>query len=247
MSDIVAVIPARFASQRFPGKILAAETGKTLIQHVYERVVQATSISRVLIATDDDRIAEAVRAFGGEVMMTRTDHPNGTSRIAEVAETLDSDIIVNVQGDEPELDPALIDHTVKALIDDDHAVVGTLASPFDADEDPADPNIVKVVVGAAGQALYFSRSQIPYPRTPDQAPSLKHVGLYVYRRPFLATYITLPETPLESTERLEQLRVLEHGYRIAVAVRKAAHSGIDTPEEYAAFVARCRAASGSVS
>jgi 3-deoxy-manno-octulosonate cytidylyltransferase (CMP-KDO synthetase) len=177
--------------------------------------------------------------------MTSPEHANGTSRIAEVAATLDDDYIVNVQGDEPEIDPRLIDLAVEALVADDDCVMSTVASPFAPGEDPADRHINKVVVDAHGRALYFSHALIPHNRDEiDEPPArpLKHVGLYVYRRPFLATYVALPPTPLEQTEHLEQLRVLEHGYRIAVAVAEAHHHGIDTPQQYEAFVSRWKGA-----
>lgn len=245
--NIVAVIPARFGSTRFPGKMLADRTGHPLVQHVYGRAILARSIQRVIVATDDERIAEAVRAFDGEVMMTRADHPNGTSRIAEVARSLDAPIIVNVQGDEPELDPSLIDRAVNALVQDQGAAVATIASPFASHEDPADPNIVKVVLNRRGRALYFSRALIPHDRDGEGAGAtpLKHVGLYVYRRDFLFEYTTLPPTPLEEAERLEQLRVLEFGHAITVAVAEAHHHGIDTPEQYEAFVERYRSGASS--
>jgi 3-deoxy-manno-octulosonate cytidylyltransferase (CMP-KDO synthetase) len=235
------VIPARYGSMRFPGKALANETGKPLIEHVHERAVQAESIDRVIVATDDERIRDAVRAFGGDVVMTRQDHPNGTSRIAEVADNLDAELIVNVQGDEPELDPRLIDLAVETLAAHDDCSVSTIASPFGLDEDPGNPNIVKVVADRRGRALYFSRSVIPFDRDRlglSVVRPLKHVGLYVYRRTFLATYVELEPTLLEQVEHLEQLRVLEHGHEIAVAIADAHHHGIDTPEQYAAFVAR---------
>jgi len=234
------IIPARYESRRFPGKILADRTGKPLIQHVWERAGEAAA-DRVIIATDDDRIRVAAEGFGAEVIMTRGDHPNGTSRIAEAAAGLDADFIVNVQGDEPEIDPHLIDLAVDALVAHDDCPVSTVASPFAENEDPADPNVVKVVTDSSGRALYFSRALIPHDRdgiaTTPAAP-LKHLGLYVYRRPFLATYIALAPTPLERTERLEQLRVLEHGFGMAVAIGNASYTGIDTPEQYDAFVAR---------
>jgi 3-deoxy-manno-octulosonate cytidylyltransferase (CMP-KDO synthetase) len=237
-----AIIPARYDSTRFPGKLLADETGQPLIRHVHDRATQAACVDRVIVATDDERIRDAVAAFGGTVVMTRRDHPNGTTRIAEAAATLDAELIVNVQGDEPEIEPEIIDLAVRTMTDHPECVIGTVGSPFGPDEDPDDPNIVKVVVDASGRALYFSRSRIPHPARGDAAAPLKHVGLYVYRRTFLETYASLPPTPLEQTERLEQLRVLEHGHEIAVAIGDARHHGIDTPEQYAAFVARYRAA-----
>jgi 3-deoxy-manno-octulosonate cytidylyltransferase (CMP-KDO synthetase) len=240
------IIPSRFGSSRFPGKALADRTGKPLIQHVYEQAARATTADGVIVATDDERIRAAVQAFGGAAVMTRSDHPNGTSRVAEVARSLDTELIVNVQGDEPEIDPGLIDRAVEALVGHADCVVSTIASPFSSNEDPADPNIVKVVVGGDGKALYFSRSLIPMNRdafVDPPARPLKHVGLYVYRRSFLPTYVALPPTPLERTEHLEQLRILEHGHSIAVAIAEAHHHGIDTPEQYDAFVERWKARS----
>lgn len=251
MSDptAIAVIPARFASTRLPGKPLLERTGKPLIQHVVERVRDAQRVARCVVATDDARIAEAVNAFDGEAIMTRPDHANGTSRIAEAVDRLarnaaidDATIIVNVQGDEPEIEPAVIDRLVEGLAADPEAPMATLAAPFAPDEDPADPNIVKLVVDQRQRALYFSRALIPHDRDASGAPRpLKHPGLYAYRRAFLARYVTLPATPLEQCEQLEQLRALEHGHPIAVVHAEVRHHGIDTAEQYAAFVARCTA------
>lgn len=247
---IVGLIPARLASSRFPEKVLASTTGKPLIQHVVESARRSATLSRIVVATDHPRIEEAVRSFGGECVMTSAEHPNGTSRLAEAAERLAlgaSDIVVNIQGDEPEIDPGVIDAAVARLIEQ-RTEVATVASPFARDEDAANPNIVKVVLSREGHALYFSRARIPYPRntgedtngvTPTQP--LKHIGLYVYRVSFLRHYVALPPTPLEQTEFLEQLRVLEHGYRIAVAVRAVHTQGIDTPEQYEAFARRVMA------
>jgi len=250
----VAVIPARYSSTRFPGKPLAALTGKPLIQHVVERARQCQGISRVIVATDDLRIHDAARDFGCETIMTRADHPNGTSRIAEVAQHLDCELVVNIQGDEPELETDLVERAIAALHADPEAVISTVASPFAEDEDPSNPNVVKCAVSIRGRALLFSRSAIPFHRdgamaaeSGEDAPvpsaqPLRHVGLYVYRRTFLPTFVSLQPTPLELTESLEQLRVLEHGYAIAVALGISRAQGIDTPEQYAAFVARWRAA-----
>ncbi len=237
MSNVVVVIPARYASSRFPGKPLAARTGRPLIQHVCERAARTKCASRVLVATDDSRIAKVVAEFGGEVVMTRADHPNGTSRLAEVARDLSSGtIVVNVQGDEPDIDPAVIDKAVEGLGDAD---ICTIASPFANDEDPTDPNIVKVVIDRMGRALYFSRALIPHKRDAmGPCPPLKHVGLYVYRREFLIEYVGMTPTPLERTEHLEQLRVLEHGRCIQVVIAETRHHGIDTPEQYNEFVKR---------
>lgn len=239
MDRAIAIIPARWGSTRFPGKPLACRTGRPLVQHVYEAASAARRVCQVIVATDDQRIADAVRGFGGHVEMTRGDHPNGTSRLAQVAAGLDAAIIVNVQGDEPEIDPGLID-LAAATVERSGCPVATVASPFEPGEDPADPNIVKVVLDRDGHALYFSRARIPHPMNPGPPP-LKHVGLYAYTRDFLLAYPGLPPTPLEEAERLEQLRVLEHGHRIAVAVARAAHHGIDTPAQYDAFVRRWEA------
>jgi 3-deoxy-manno-octulosonate cytidylyltransferase (CMP-KDO synthetase) len=248
--DVVAIIPARYGSTRFPGKPLAQQTGKPLIQHVYERVIAAERIPRCIVATDDTRIVTAVREFGGEVALTRPDHPSGTDRIAEVARGLagaPGDIVVNVQGDEPEIEPAYLDRLVDRLENEAaECPAATLACPFPPGSDPRDPNCVKVVVSHVGRALYFSRSLIPCPRgggqelTPDRW--LLHLGVYAYRRAFLLNLAGFEPGVLEAIERLEQLRVLERGYAIAVEIVEQACVGIDTPEDYEQFVARCRGA-----
>lgn len=246
-SAAVGVIPARLASTRFPRKILASETGMTLIEHVWRSARRSAALSSVVLAVDDPAVFRIAREFGAEAVMTRVDHPNGTSRLAEAAALLglpDEALVVNVQGDEPDLDPGVIDAAVE-LAGSSGAEVTTVASKFGPDEDPADPNIVKVVMRSDARAMYFSRSPIPFHRdrtagAPPASP-LKHIGLYVYRVGFLRRYVDLAPTPLEQTEMLEQLRVLEHGYAIAVAVRQVSSQGIDTAEQYAAFVARWRA------
>lgn len=242
---VIAIIPARLASTRFPRKALAADTGRPLVEHVAEAAARASSVSEVLVATDSPEIADTVASFGGRAVLTRADHPNGASRIAEACDTLgvpDDAIIVNVQGDEPEIEPDTIDACVDALRGAD-APVSTIAAPFEPGEDPTDPNIVKVAIDRRGRALYFSRAPIPFQREGSAAAApLRHVGLYAYRRPFLRTYTGLAPTPLEQTERLEQLRILEHGRAIKVAVRPCRHVGIDTPDQYAAFVRRWRKA-----
>lgn len=248
----IAVIPARYESSRFPGKPLANQTGKPLIQHVVEQVRQAKRITQVIVATDNQQIFTATQGFGCDAVMTRNDHPNGTSRIAEVAAKLTADIIVNVQGDEPQIEPGVIDELVDGLAAEPEpgkaggaggAPMATLASDFAPGEDPSDPNIVKLVVGryqGRYRALYFSRAMIPFDRDPQsthhKAAPLKHPGLYAYRRRFLIEYAALEPTELEQTERLEQLRALEHGYPIAVIKTRVAHHGIDTPQQYEAFV-----------
>ncbi|MBL9149820.1 MAG: 3-deoxy-manno-octulosonate cytidylyltransferase [Phycisphaerae bacterium] len=255
-SRVAAVIPARYGSTRFPGKVLVAESGKPLIQHVVEATRRSTRLGRVIVATDDERVRSAVLGFGGEVVMTRADHPNGTSRIAEAAADLEGvDLIVNVQGDEPSMEPALIDAAIDAIDHDPDANVSTIASPFAPGEDWTNPNVVKVVLDARRRAIYFSRAPIPCWRDeardraadPNAAPParpLKHVGLYVYRRPFLDTFVRLAPTPLERTEQLEQLRVLEHGFTIAVAIGHAPFQGIDTREQYEEWLRRRSRESG---
>jgi 3-deoxy-manno-octulosonate cytidylyltransferase (CMP-KDO synthetase) len=241
MEKAVAIIPARMGSTRFPGKMLAADTGKPLIQHVYEAARRASSLSRVVVATDDDRIRVAVAAFGGEAVLTSPSHPNGTSRLAEASERLglpDDCIVANVQGDEPEVEKEAINAAV-SLCAAGGCEVATVASPFAPGDDPANPNIVKVVRRVDGSALYFSRALIPFERAGGTPiPPLKHVGIYVYRAGFLRRYVKMAPTPLEQAEVLEQLRVLENGFRIGVAVVTCRGQGIDTPEQYAEFVSR---------
>lgn len=241
--NTIAIIPARYASTRLPGKPLLADTGKPLIQHVVESVLQTQSLNRVVVATDDERIQSAVKAFGCKVIMTRCKHTCGTDRIAEAAEKLklaDDDIVVNVQGDEPEIPPACIEKLVE-LIKTSPAPMATLATPL-ATEFVSDTNKVKVVCDLDGFALYFSRSVIPHDRDGSSAGKyLLHLGIYAYRAGFLKTFSALPCTPAEKSEKLEQLRALEHGHRIAVAVVEYHGQGIDTPEDYAAFVKRFKA------
>jgi 3-deoxy-manno-octulosonate cytidylyltransferase (CMP-KDO synthetase) len=246
--QVVAIIPARFGSTRFPGKPLAQRTGKFLIQHVYEQVTAARRVDRCIVATDDERIVEAVRSFGGEATMTRADHPSGTDRIAEVVRGLDGtpdDIVLNVQGDEPEIEPAHLDRLVDGLVADGACPVATLACPFPTTTDPRDPNCVKVVCDRRGRALYFSRALIPWlaehavPR--DDHDWLLHLGVYAYRRHFLLDFASWESSLLERFERLEQLRVLENGYALTVIVVPHACAGIDTPRDYEQFVARHQA------
>jgi 3-deoxy-manno-octulosonate cytidylyltransferase (CMP-KDO synthetase) len=246
--EIVGVIPARFASTRLPGKPLLSETGRPLIQHVVEAARRARSLERIIVATDDDRIAAAVSAFGGEVMMTRADCATGTDRVAEVAARLDgSRVIVNLQGDEPDVSGETLDRVVDLLLRDTEAPVATLATPIRAPSILRDPACVKVVFSRAGRALYFSRSPIPHHRDglPTDAAAevlaYLHLGLYAYRREFLLNLRSLPPSPLEAAEKLEQLRILEAGYPIAVGVVDEPSIGIDTPEDYRRFVERWRA------
>ena len=251
----IAIVPARLASSRFPRKVLRADTGRPLVQHAADAAAGAASIDRVVIAADDGSIVDALAPFGTEVILTG-EHPNGTSRLAEAASVLGlagDDIVVNVQGDEPEIEPAVIDAAVEALLGAPGGVdVATVGSPFAQREDPADPNLVKVVRAASGLALYFSRARVPWDRDGD-APGrlgdagepLRHVGIYVYRVRALQKYVELTPAPLEQTERLEQLRLLEHGMPIAVAVARSSHHGVDTEAQYLAFAERWRAARSS--
>ena len=238
----IAVIPARLESTRFPQKLLKDKTGKPLIQHVVEQVQQATSISEIIVAVENPKIRHAVKRLGVTVARTGT-HPNGTSRIAAVVAKMHPPppIIVNVQGDEPEIEPAVIDLLVAGLAADPQARMATIASEFQEGEDRSDPNIVKVVIDQLGRAIYFSRSLIPFDRDKAGITPLRHVGIYAYRPDFLLEYVKLPATPLEQIEKLEQLRAIEHGYKIAVAKASVAHHGIDTPEQYEQFVQRWQA------
>jgi 3-deoxy-manno-octulosonate cytidylyltransferase (CMP-KDO synthetase) len=229
----VAVIPARFASSRFPGKPLADLDGRPMIEHVYRRVERSQAVSRVIVATDDLRVATAVSRFGGEVRLTRPDHLTGTDRLAEVATTLECDVIVNVQGDEPLIDPGAIDEAVAALTAESGTHITTLYRRISDPGELKNPNIVKVAIDRAGFALYFSRAPIPYVRDPRGGwpPLYRHIGLYAYRRSALLVLAALEPTPLERAEALEQLRALEHGIRIK-AVESAYDSfGVDTPED----------------
>lgn len=243
--EVVAIIPARFGSTRFPGKPLAAQTGKFLIQHVYERVVAAKRVRRCIIATDDQRIFDAVASFGGEAAMTRADHPSGTDRLAEVVRGMpgaSDDIVLNVQGDEPEIEPDYLNRLVERLEAEPECPSATLACPFPPDSDPRDPNCVKVVISRGGRALYFSRALVPYQRDGvgaiDPSKWLLHLGVYAYRREFLLRFAGWEPSALEITERLEQLRVLDNGAAMAVEVVSRACVGVDTAADYEAFVAR---------
>ena len=243
----VVIIPARYASTRLPKKLLLCETGKPLIQHTYESASQAMLPASVTVACDHKEIFDTVKRFGGSVQMTSLDAPSGTDRVAEVAADLDDvDIIVNVQGDEPEIEGSSIDLAVQMLIDHPDAVMSTLATPLRDRQKLEDTACVKVVFDAQHRALYFSRSVIPHPRSGLleehllQSPPLfyQHIGLYAYRREFLLRLSPLPQSDLEKMESLEQLRVLHHGYSIVVGTADEAALGIDTPEDYRRFVER---------
>jgi 3-deoxy-manno-octulosonate cytidylyltransferase (CMP-KDO synthetase) len=243
------VIPARLASTRLPHKLLLRETGKTLLQHTYESAARARRPSGICVAAADEAIARAVVGFGGTVKMTDPAAPSGTDRIAEVAAELDGvDIIVNVQGDEPELDGTAIDTVVRLLEDHPNAVMSTLSTPIRCYQQWHDPSCVKVVFDETGRALYFSRSPIPYVRDGDAealmaaepAAFFLHIGLYAYRRDFLLQLARMPRARMEQLENLEQLRVVAAGHHIQVGVVTEPTVGIDTPEDYQAFVARMR-------
>ncbi len=243
---ILAVIPARYGSTRFEGKPLADILGRPMIQYVYEGVRQSKLIDEVVVATDDQRILEAVKAFGGKAIMTSPAHFTGTDRVAEVARKLKSEIIVNVQGDEPLIKGSFIDRAIRPLLTDDHVQMSTLMTRIEEVRDWLNPHIVKVVVDQKNFALYFSRSPIPFPRDlqigrlesnpfgtnrPLPKRVFKHIGVYVFRRQFLLHFTGMKPTPLEKLEKLEQLRALENGYRIKVTPVNYEPLSVDTPED----------------
>ena len=245
---ILGVIPARYASSRFPGKALAKIGTKSMLQHVYERVSMARYLTDVIIATDDQRIFDEARGFGALVRMTRPDHPSGTDRVAEVASAETAEWVVNVQGDEPLIDPGAIDAAILPLLDEPSIPMGTLKKRIEDPEEVGDPNVVKVVTDRFENALYFSRATIPFERdkrwdkakdkgqkakgkSNEEVAHYKHIGLYVYRRDFLLRYPEMPVGPLEKAERLEQLRALENGYKIRVVETEYESVGVDTPED----------------
>jgi 3-deoxy-manno-octulosonate cytidylyltransferase (CMP-KDO synthetase) len=235
---VLGIIPARYGSTRFPGKPLALLAGKPMVQWVYERATQAELLSEVIVATDDERIFKAVKKFGGRVVMTRPDHPSGSDRIAEVAAKSDAEIIVNIQGDEPLIEPTAIDLGVKILLDHPAAQVGTLVRPIRNTADLRNPNIVKVALAQDNTALYFSRSPIPFCRGAQteaewlqQHAYFKHIGLYIFQRSMLLQFVKWPPGGLERVESLEQLRLLEHGVKIHVAVTEYEARSVDTVDD----------------
>ncbi|MEM7587702.1 MAG: 3-deoxy-manno-octulosonate cytidylyltransferase [Acidobacteriota bacterium] len=237
---MVGAIPARYASVRLPGKPLRLLAGRPIIEHVYRRAAQASSLSRVVVLTDDERIATAVTAFGGKCEMTPVDCASGTDRIAHAARGWDAAAVVNIQGDEPMIEPTVIERVAQHLRDHRSDGMVTLASPL-SDEDFDNPNVVKVVRNRQGYALYFSRAAIPHPRRADAAPRLQHIGIYGYRTELLLELAGLEPTPLELNESLEQLRALEHGIPIRVLDAARCEPGIDTPEDLARSEARLQA------
>src|SRR5215471_14648481 len=229
---ILGVIPARFQSTRFPGKVLAPIASKTMLQHVYERASQSHYLTSIIIATDDERVFTAARRFGARVVMTSPDHASGTDRAAEVASADNAEIIVNIQGDEPLIDPLAIDAAILPLVHDTETVMATLKKKIEEPREIIDPNVVKVVTAHNGDAIYFSRCPIPFDRDRSASvPYFKHIGLYVYQRDFLLNYSALPVGPLERSERLEQLRALENGFPIRVVETEYESLGVDTPAD----------------
>jgi 3-deoxy-manno-octulosonate cytidylyltransferase (CMP-KDO synthetase) len=246
----IAIIPARFGSTRFPGKIVAADTGKPLVQHVVERARLARRVRDVIVATDDQRIVDCLRPFGTKCVMTSSAHASGTDRLAEVAKGISDQIVVNVQGDEPEIESSTIDALVERLEHGDEEMA-TAATEFGADGDVNDPNLAKLVMDYNGRAIYFSRLAIPYNRdsingmssTSTSRPTYYlHQGIYAYRREFLLKFASWPPSDLEQAEKLEQLRALEHGAAIYVVKTRRSVHGIDTREQYESFVKRYKAA-----
>ena len=234
--NVIAIIPARWQSSRFPGKPLALIAGKPMLQHVVERARQVPLLTRVAVATDDERIAQAVAAFGAEAVLTRSDHVSGTDRLAEAAELLgiaEQDVVVNIQGDQPLFPPEVINQVARPLLEDPALPMATLIYKIIRPEEIGDPNHVKTVFDRSGNALYFSRSPIPYQRSAaDGTPTYyKHLGFYAYRKGFLLSFVALPEGEWERFEKLEQLRALEYGYRIKVVLTEHDSIEVDTPQD----------------
>jgi len=263
---ILAVIPARYGSTRFVGKVLAKDTGKFLVQHTWERACLAKLPDKVIIATDDQRIADAAGTFGAECILTSVEHKSGTDRIAEAVCDIDADIVINLQVDEPEIDPQNIDYLAELLVKNSDFPMATLAADFQTPEQIIDPNVVKIVIADSGQriadskklnakrytlnadygrAIYFSRAPVPYDREKsgigEVQQYLRHIGIYAYRKQFLLKITALPQTELEKIEKLEQLRAIEYGYPILVGKVEHTCDGIDTPQQYAEFVKRQKA------
>lgn len=233
MVEITAIIPARYAANRFPGKLLAFLAGKPIIQWVYEGAQQCPLINQIIIATDHEAIYKTAQGFGAEVRMTSPNHQTGTDRIAEIAGGIAADIVVNLQGDEPFIEGSIISLAIEPFLEDPSVVMSTLKTHIIDSNEPLDPNIVKVVTDRYDFALYFSRSPIPYFRDgrPITAHAFKHIGLYVYQKDFLLKFTKLPQSPLEKAEKLEQLRALENGYKIKVINCPYQGIGIDTPDD----------------
>lgn len=236
-TEVIAIIPARYESNRFRGKPLAKIAGKPMIQHVVERAQRVPLLSRIVVATDDSRIGDCVQSFGGEYVLTRSDHVSGSDRLAEAAELLgisEHDVVVNIQGDQPLFPPEVVEQVARPLLDDPSLPMSTLIYRIVRPEEIGDPNHVKTVFDRNHNALYFSRSPIPFQRNPKEAPAptyYKHLGFYAYRKGFLLTFVALPEGEWERFEKLEQLRALEFGYRIKVTLTEHDSIEVDTPED----------------
>ena len=229
-NKIIAIIPARYSSTRIPRKPLIYLLGKTMIQHVYERARQSKYLTDILIATDSEEIKKVVENFGGKAVITLKEHPSGTDRIAEVAKNTDADIIINIQGDEPLISPKIIDKVIEPFLMNNNLLMTTVITKLN-ETDYNNPNVVKVVTDKNNNALYFSRSLIPYPQNKFKANHYKHIGIYAYIKEFLLTLVELPQSPLEHTESLEQLRVLENGYKIKCVYVEEDTIGVDTKED----------------
>ena len=228
---IICIIPARYSSTRLPGKPLADVAGKPLVVRVYEQAIKAAVPDDFIVAVDDRRIYEAVEKAGGKAVMTRSDHFTGTDRLAEAAQKYpDADVIINIQGDEPLIEPKLIDRLGQLFIEDDTLMMATVKTPM-LEEEKNEPGNVKVITDKNDYAIYFSRSLIPYPRNDNNVPVYKHIGIYAYRRDFLLKYAKMEPTPLEQTESLEQLRAIENGYKIKVITSDKRFIGVDTPAD----------------
>lgn len=230
---ITAVIPARYGSSRLEGKPLKDICGKPMIQHVYERVLKAEFVQDVIVATDDERIVAAVKSFGGKAKMTSKDHKSGTDRVAEVMRAEEAEIVVNVQGDEPLIDPRMIDEAIQPLVEDSELLAATLCTPILNEDDYNNPNVVKTVKDLQNNALFFSRSLIPYPRNKEGFQPFEHIGIYVFRYNFLMRFVELAQTPMEKIESLEQLRILENGYQLRVITTRYPYEAlsVDTQED----------------
>ncbi len=233
MPAVVGVIPARYGSTRLEGKVLAEIGGKPMIQHVWERAGRAKLIDELIIAVDHARVYEAAKRFGAHVVMTSTSHTCGTERVEEAVRKLDCEIAVNIQGDEPFIQPVTIDEAVQPLIQDPSLPMATVMRKITSEEDLQDPGVVKVVTDLNGMALYFSRSLIPYPRRRENLQAFEHIGIYSFRKDFLSKFVRMKPTPLEQTELLEMLRVLENGYRIKVVLTsyEGETLSVDTPQD----------------
>jgi 3-deoxy-manno-octulosonate cytidylyltransferase (CMP-KDO synthetase) len=244
---ILACIPARYGSTRLAGKVLAKDTGKFLIQHTYERACAASLPEKVIIAADNERIAAAAKTFGAECILTSVEHKSGTDRIAEAVKDIDVEIVVNLQADEPEIDPQNIDYLAGLLVKNPDYSMATLAADFQNPEQIANPDIVKVITDCNSRAIYFSRAPIPYNREKAGVGKiqqyLRHIGIYAYRKQFLLKITALPQSKLEKIEKLEQLRSIENGFQILVGKVKHTCDGIDTPQQYAEFVKRVKQSS----